>query len=147
MMTKTIQNRVNTIFLSRPENVALARVITASLAANWDITLTQLEDIKVAVSEGVSNAIIHGYENNPEKEVYFSIICYDDELFIEIKDNGVGIADINQAMQPSFSTQEERMGLGFSFMQSFMDEVIVVSAPGEGTTLTLKKKMPVTESR
>lgn len=141
-MKNKIENSVKTVFLSRPENVALARVIIASLASRWDITLTQLEDIKVAVSEGVSNAIIHGYQNDPAQEVYFSVICYADELWIEIKDTGIGIADIGQAMQPSFSTQEERMGLGFSFMQSFMDEVVVVSAPGEGTTVTLKKKMP-----
>lgn len=144
-MTKKIENQIKTVFFSRPENVALARVITATLASAWDITLTQLEDIKVAVSEGVSNAIIHGYQNNPEKEVSFSILCYADEMVIEIKDTGVGISDIHQAMQPSFSTQEERMGLGFSFMQSFMDEVLVASAPGEGTIVTLKKQMPLKE--
>ena len=138
-------NQMELSFSAKIENESFARTSIGAFIATMNPTVDEVAEVKTIISEGVSNAIIHGYQNNPEQEVSFSVICYADELCIEIKDTGVGIADIHQAMQPSFSTAEERMGLGFSFMQSFMDEVVVVSAPGEGTTVTLKKKMPCNE--
>ncbi|GAB4271066.1 anti-sigma F factor [Thermincola ferriacetica] len=136
-----LKNKMSIEILSLPENVALARVTVAAFAAQLDFTLEDLEEIKVAVSEAVSNSLIHGYANKTDCMVGINAVIYDnDVLEVEIKDNGVGIADIQQAMQPAYSTTPERMGLGFSFMQSFMDSVQVDSAPGQGTTVKLTKK-------
>lgn len=140
-MVNIVNNRVSIRFLSRPENVALARVLVASLAAQLELTLNDLEEIKVAVSEAVSNAIIHGYQNDPSQEVLVTGTLYDDELVLEIIDEGVGIPDIAEALKPSFSTDPERMGLGFVFMQSFMDEVAVESAIHAGTKVRLMKRI------
>ncbi|MDO4732166.1 MAG: anti-sigma F factor [Bacillota bacterium] len=127
-------------FLSRSENVALARLLAAAAVAERDTTVVELDEIKVAVSEAVSNAIIHGYGNEPQHYVEMSIAVNQRELCISIHDDGVGILDIEQAMRPSFST-EGRMGLGFAFMQSFMDEVEVFSVPRAGTTVSMRKKL------
>jgi len=121
-------NYVRLEFKSLPENVALARVLISSLVAQVDTTLNDLEEIKVAVSEAVSNCIIHGY-----KEQNNGIII--------IEDKGIGIEDIEQAMTPAYSTNPERMGLGFVFMKSFMDEVQVESEVGQGTKVVLEKKL------
>ena len=127
-------------FLSRSENVALARLLAAAAVAEKDTTVAELDEIKVAVSEAVSNAIIHGYGNDPQQYVEMSIGVSRQELLISIHDDGVGIADIEQAMRPSYST-DRRMGLGFAFMQSFMDDVDVSSLPQAGTTVTMRKKL------
>jgi stage II sporulation protein AB (anti-sigma F factor) len=132
-------NRIELQIQSKGENVALSRICIAALASQLEITLNDLEEIKVAVSEAVSNAIIHGYENNPEHMVTITSLLYEDELVIEVIDAGIGIADIQQALQPAYSTDPERMGLGFVFMQSFMDQVEVESELNHGTKVTLKK--------
>ena len=134
-------NSLKASFRSIPQNVSLARIMVAGMLTESDLLLSELEEIKVAVSEAVSNAIIHGYGNNPDCKVNIEVHTSPELLMIKICDEGVGIADIEQAMTPNYSQFEERMGLGFCFMQSFMDDVRVVSAEGEGTEITLCKRL------
>lgn len=134
-----IKNQMKVSLMSIPENVPLARVIIAAFAAQLNFTLDDLEDIKVAASEAVSNSIIHGYENDTNGIVDLTCSIYDNFLEIIVEDKGIGIKDIHQAMEPTFSTDPERMGLGFTFMQSFMDSVDVKSAVNEGTTVIMSK--------
>ncbi len=135
-----IKNQIKFSFMSLPENVPLARVIVAAFAAQLDFTLEDLEDIKVATSEAVSNCIIHGYENNPDQIINITCTIYDNVLEINVMDEGKGIADISKALEPAFSTDPERMGLGFTFMHSFMDKVKVQSVIGKGTKVTMYKQ-------
>ena len=124
---------------SRPENVGLCRVAVATFAANLGFTLPEIEEIKVAVSEAVSNVVVHAY---PGAEGLIGLRCEDggDGIVISVRDEGVGIADVAQARQASFSTDPERMGLGFVFMESFSDEFSVESAPGRGTRIEMRKR-------
>lgn len=140
-MEKNKENFIKIDFLSLADNVALARVLIASLVARIDITLNDLEEIKVAVSEAVSNAIIHGYQGSAEQLVTVKATIKNNTLTVTIEDQGIGIEDIKQAMSPAFSTDPERMGLGFVFMQSFMDKVKVISTPGKGTKVVLEKNL------
>lgn len=142
-----IINEIMVQFTSLAENVALSRVLTSSVVTHWDITISQLEDLKVAVSEAVSNAIIHGYENQKDGMVSMRFLCYETYLLIEIKDEGIGIENIQQAMEANFSSDKQRMGLGFSFMKMFTDELEVTSEVGKGTTVLLGKKMPVVKGK
>lgn len=135
-------NHLKMEFDSLPENVSLARVVVASFAAQSDITISELEEIKVATSEAVSNAIIHGYENKPYEKVTLELLRDGNTLVITIEDFGVGIDDVEQATQPAFSTDPDRMGLGFVFMKSFMDNLEVESEKGKGTRVTMQKKLP-----
>src|SRR5690606_10679456 len=113
---------------SRPENVGVARVAVAAFAAELPFTLSELEEIKVAVSEAVTNAVVHGYGHG--RGVVTIRAGHDGRrLWVEVADSGRGIADIEQARQPAFSTDPERMGMGFAFMEAFMDQVDVESAP------------------
>ncbi len=132
-------NHAKLEFQSLPANVAFARVTVAAFAAQLDFTLNDLEEIKVAVSEAVANAIVHGYENRTDCTVFISMSIGDLALELKIWDHGVGIPDVKKAMQLTYSTDPERMGLGFVFMQSFMDSLHVDSAPGKGTTVTMVK--------
>ncbi len=134
-------NRIRMTFPSGSENVAIARVTAAAFAAQLDLTLNDIEEIKVAVSEAISNAVIHGYGEQPG-EIEFTLALDGDRLEFVVTDNGKGIADIEQARQPSFSTDPERMGLGFVFMESFMDELVVESSVGKGTTVRMAKRIP-----
>lgn len=134
-------NRIELQLLSKGENVSISRIAIAALASQLDITLNDLEEIKVAISEAVSNAIIHGYQNMPDRMVKVTGTLYEDELVIEVIDEGVGIADIEQALQPAYSTDPDRMGLGFVFMQSFMDKVEVLSEVSRGTKVVLHKNI------
>jgi stage II sporulation protein AB (anti-sigma F factor) len=134
-------NRIELQLQSRGENVSLTRIAIAALASQLEITLNDLEEIKVATSEAVSNAIIHGYQDKTEYVVKVIGTLYEDELVLEVIDEGVGIADINQALQPAYSTDPERMGLGFVFMQSFMDKVEVESKVNCGTKVVLRKNI------
>jgi len=136
-----ITNQIKLEFLSKGENVALARVTIAALVSQLEITLSELEEIKVAVSEAVSNAILHGYQNEIDKIVILKGTLSDDLLCIEVIDQGIGIHNIEQAMEPAYSTDPERTGLGFVFMQSFMDEVKVESRINHGTKVILRKKI------
>ncbi|WP_338826597.1 anti-sigma F factor [Neomoorella thermoacetica] len=134
-----VENSMALEFLSLPENVGLARVAVATFAAQVDMTLNELEEIKVAVSEAVSNAIIHGYEGKPRGMVRVTAEHTAAGLVITVTDQGRGIQDVALAMQPAYSTDPERMGLGFAFMQSFMDEVEVTSEVNRGTTVRMLK--------
>ncbi len=138
-MTKEVANQVHIQFKSIGENAALARLLVSAMVAKYDLTIAELDEIKVAVSEAVSNAIIHGYENQTDQMVEMSIMVEDGLLSIIIRDNGIGIEDIALAMQANFSSDGDRMGLGFSFMQSFMDTLQVESTVGQGTTVTMTK--------
>lgn len=132
------------IMESRSENEEFARVVAAVFASRLDPTLEELDDIKTAVSEAVTNAVIHGYRGQ-EGKIYLSATAWGKEqlLSVTVRDEGVGIRDVEQAMEPMFTTcpEDGRSGMGFSFMEAFMDRVEVVSAPGKGTSVTMKKKI------
>ena len=140
-MVEKATNVVTMQFKSIPENVSLARVLVASFGAQLDMTISDLDELKVAVSEAVSNSIIHGYRNDPEKTVEMEVSSFENQLRIVVTDYGFGIEDINQALQPSFTTDTDRMGLGFVFMQSFMDTLEVKSEPNMGTKVTMVKNL------
>lgn len=123
-----------------PENISFCRVAVAAFASQLDFTLDELEEIKVATSEAVTNAIIHGYQNQPQGTVRITVKIFDDLMEIGVEDEGVGIANVELAMQPAYSTCEDRVGLGFSFMQSFMDRVEVSSAINKGTRVQMVKR-------
>ena len=136
-------NSMKIVFESRSVNESFARSALAAFAAQLDPTIDELCDIKTAVSEAVTNCIVHGYPDSVGK-VYISAAVYADRrLVIRVKDTGRGIADIHQAMEPLFTTgnADERSGLGFSVMQSVMDKVTVRSKQGGPTTVTLEKKL------
>ncbi|MEA4902431.1 anti-sigma F factor [Desulfitobacterium sp.] len=134
-------NFLTLTFSSIAENVSISRMLIASIGAQLDLSLNDIEELKVVVSEAVSNAIIHGYQNNPEKNVTLEIEYNPEKLQITVRDEGCGISDVEQAMQPAYSTDPERMGLGFVFMQSFMDELKVDSVLDQGTTVTMVKTL------
>lgn len=135
------RNLLDLKFSSLAENVGIARMLIASVGAQLDLSLNDIEELKVVVSEAVSNSIIHGYANDSDKLVYLTIEQNPEALKIIVKDEGCGIPDVEQAMQPAFSTDPERMGLGFVFMQSFMDDLQVESAVNQGTTVTMIKQL------
>ncbi len=137
-----LHNRMRLEFLSCSENVGLARVAVASFASALDLNLSDLEEIKVTVSEAVSNAIIHGYEGGAAGVVVLTAALYEDLIEIVIEDTGKGIEDLDQAMLPGTGGDPERLGLGFVFMKSFMDEVDVWSEVGQGTRVKLVKSFP-----
>ena len=133
-------NEMKLEFDSRSANEAFARVTVASFMTQLNPTLEEVSDVKTAVSEAVTNAIIHGYENHVNKvRIYAGIEGR--TLHLEISDRGVGIPDVKKAMEPLYTTRPEleRYGMGFSFMEAFMDEVQVESEPGKGTIVRMKK--------
>ena len=137
-------NNVELLFEARSENEAFARVVAAAFVTYLDPTTEELQDIKTAVSEAVTNAIIHGYEGGEGKIRIHARICEEavaTHFYIEVEDKGTGIADVEKAMEPLFTTKPdlERSGLGFAFMQSFMDEVQVESEQGVGTLVKMRK--------
>jgi stage II sporulation protein AB (anti-sigma F factor) len=134
-----IRNQVKMSIQSLSENVGIARITAAAFAAQLDFTLNEIEEIKVAISEAISNAVIHAY-GHPDGIIEFTMNLYDDKVEYIITDIGKGIEDINLARQPSYSTDPERMGLGFVFMESFMDELDILSKQGQGTTVMMAKK-------
>ncbi len=141
-----VKNFVRIEFPSIPSNVSFARSCVGAFAAQLDCTLDDIEEIKLVVSEAVSNCIIHGYENEPHGKVVLMVSIHDNNsLEIIIEDYGKGINDINQALEPTYSSNPARMGLGFTFMKSFMDELEVNSIPGEGTSLKLLRTFGVAD--
>ena len=127
-------------FPSRSSNEAFARSAVACFAAQLDPTMEELVDIRTAVSEAVTNCIVHGYKNGIGKIYITSKIFSNGKILIKIKDKGCGIDNVEQAMEPLFTTGgSERSGLGFAVMQSFMDKIKVNSKLGKGTTVTLEK--------
>ena len=134
------QNHMQVLFDAKSENEGLARMVVTAFMAEMNPTLEQIADVKTAVSEAVTNAIIHGYDNEEES---VSLCCDRDgqQLVISIEDHGVGIEDIDQAMQPFYTTkpQLERSGMGFAFIEAFMDKLEVRSKVGEGTKVVMWK--------
>lgn len=135
-------NYIYTQFKACAENEKLARQIIAHFVSDLNPTLDELCDIKTAVSEAVTNAIIHGYRNKCGV-VYMTAENYDNELTVEIADNGCGIIDVEAARQPLFTSQPEmeRSGMGFTVMETFMDELEVYSKPDFGTKIIMRKKI------
>lgn len=139
-----MQNIFEMKFAACSENQAFARVCAAAFAARLNPTVAELNEIKTAVSEAVTNAIIHGYDGNCDGNWVFMRGQIDvDEIFIEIEDKGRGIADINAAREPLYTTKsdEERSGMGFTVMEEFMDEIVVESVLGSGTVIKMRKKI------
>lgn len=138
-----IQNEMRIMFLSKSENESFCRVSVAAFLSQLDPVVSELVDIKTAVTEAVSNAIIHGYGTE------FGIITVDMRVYedrsveISVSDKGKGISDIEKARTPLFTTKqdEERAGMGFTVMETFMDELDVESEVGEGTTVIMKKTL------
>ena len=139
-MEKTLENEMKLEFISRSSNEAFARITVAAFASQLDPTIEELSDIKTAVSEAVTNCIIHGYEN---KQGIVKIQCKlkNDQIIIEISDSGKGIENVDMAKEPLYTTKPnlERSGMGFTIMESFMDEMKVESIVGIGTKVTMKK--------
>jgi len=135
-------NEMEVSFLSVPENEAFARVVIAAFAVQLSPTVTEIADVKTAVSEAVTNAIVHGYEGT-RGMVMMKARIDGHMLTIEIADRGKGIVNVQQAMEPFFTThpEQERSGMGFAVMQTFMDEVEVQSVPGSGTIVRLRKRI------
>ena len=137
-----IENQVTLEFPSRSANEGFARTAAACFAAQLDPTLEEVNDIKTAVSEAVTNAIVHAYPDTLGKVVLKLRIKEGNVLEIVVKDWGVGIADVDQARTPLFTTgNEERSGMGFIIMESFMDTVRVRSTPGKGTAVTMTRRI------
>ena len=138
--SNTQNNEMEICFDSRSENEGFARVSVASFLTQLNPTVEEVADVKTAVSEAVTNAIIHGYEQGVEKvKIHCSI---ENQLFtVEISDRGKGIANVEKAMEPMFTTkpEDDRSGMGFSFMEAFMDTVEVESKVGEGTSVKMTK--------
>lgn len=124
------------------ENVSLVRMLASGFLYPYDLTFEALDEIKIALSEAVSNCIIHGYCEAEDQEVVIRMEVQDHQLTIRVEDTGVGIADVEQAMEPAFSTKDTHMGLGFVFMQTFMDSIEVFSQVNRGTTVVLHKLLP-----
>lgn len=136
------KNEMSIIFDSRSCNEGFARVAVAAFCTQLNPTLEEVADIKTAVSEAITNCIIHAYDHQVKK---IRIDCKTEnrELFIKVIDEGKGIADIKKAMEPMYTTKPEldRSGMGFAFMEAFMDEVQVESTPGKGTTVSMRKNI------
>lgn len=135
-------NEMQTTFLSLAENESFARVVIAAFAVQLSPTVSEIADIKTAVSEAVTNAIVHGYEGTCGM-VTLRAAIRDNLLTIEVQDDGKGIPNIEQAMEPFFTThpEQERSGMGFAVMQTFMDDLRVESAPDSGTTIRMSKRI------
>lgn len=136
-----VNNEMRLNFVSKSANESLARSAVSSFIGQLDPSIEELADIRTAVSEAVTNSIVHGYRG-VQGIVEMSVKILDnDEVYIRIRDKGCGIADINKAMEPLFTTapEEDRAGLGFAVMESFMDKLRVKSKVGAGTTITMRK--------
>lgn len=137
-----MDNNLNVTFDGISENEGLARVIAAAFVTRLDPTIEEISDIKTAVSEAVTNAIVHGYQFE-SGEVNMKLSIKDRDLYIEISDNGCGIPDVEKAREPLYTTkpEQERCGMGFVFMEVFMDEVEVISEVSVGTTVKMRKRI------
>ncbi|MDD3279078.1 MAG: anti-sigma F factor [Lachnospiraceae bacterium] len=143
-MEKTNTNEMMIEFDSYTCNEAFARVAVAAFCTQLNPTLEEVADLKTAVSEAVTNAIIHAYDEKVEKiRIICKIVAHD--MYITVIDHGKGIPDVDKAMEPLYTTkpQLERSGMGFAFMEAFMDEITVVSEPGKGTQVHMKKRVGI----
>lgn len=136
------KNYIKLEFPAKSVNEGFARAAVAAFAAQLDPTLGEVGDIKTAVSEAVTNAVVHAYPDRLGTVSMRVRILPDERLEIQVRDHGIGIADIEQAKAPLYTTGgEERSGMGFTIMESFMDDVRVKSAPGKGTTVTMCRRI------
>ena len=137
-----VDNKVSIELMSKSENEGFARVAVAAFVSQLDPTIDELADIKTAVSEAVTNSIIHGYENKKEGIIKIEASITGNEITLIIEDYGKGIKDIKQAMEPLYTSKPEleRSGMGFTVMETFMDNLEVFSEYGEGTKVIMKKK-------
>ena len=135
-----MNNRMKLEILSKSDNESFARVVVSAFAAKLDPTIEEITDIKTAVSEAVTNSIIHGY-NRDDEVIHITCEIDKNTVIIEVIDYGVGIKDVGKAMEPLFTSKPEmeRSGMGFTVMESFMDEVEVKSIPGVETRVKMKK--------
>ena len=138
-------NKMSIEFVSKSQNEGFARVAVAAFVAQLDPTIDEINDVKTAVSEAVTNSIIHGYENREDGLVKIEAEISENEVTIVIIDNGTGIEDIGQAMEPLYTSRPdlERSGMGFTVMETFMDDLKVESEKGIGTKVVIKKKFNV----
>ena len=136
------ENRMKLEFDSRSANESFARVAVAAFLSQLNPTLEEVADVKTALSEAVTNCVVHAYEGKVEK-ILVECMIKGQELTILVEDRGCGIADVHQAMEPLFTSKpdSERCGMGFAFMEAFMDSLEVESSPGKGTRVTMKKKI------
>ena len=141
-MKEQVDNEMKLEFISKASNESFARITVAAFAAQLDPSIEELADIKTAVSEAVTNCIIHAYENRLGV-VRLSARLKEDEIIIEISDHGRGIENIEMAKEPLYTTKPnlERSGMGFTIMESFMDDVKIESVVGLGTKVTMSKKI------
>lgn len=141
-------NEMKLEFDSRSCNEGFARVAVASFMTQLNPTLEEVADVKTALSEAVTNCVVHGYEGEIQK-IIVKCRIEGDELFIEVIDHGCGIENVEKAMEPLFTTKpdSERSGMGFAFMEAFMDEIQVESRPGEGTKVSMRKKIGQTVNK
>lgn len=139
---RQVKDTLELIIESKSENEGYARVAVAAFCTRLDPTLEEITDIKTAVSEAVTNCIVHGYEGRYGK-IYINVNITGQEVEVVIKDNGVGIDDIPKAMELLYTSKPEleRSGMGFSFMEAFMDELVVDSVKNRGTIVTMRKKI------
>ncbi|WP_440895780.1 anti-sigma F factor [Amphibacillus sp. Q70] len=143
-----MKNHMQISFKSRSENEAFARIVVASFLATIDPTVEELSEIKTVVSEAVTNAIIHGYEQSDAFDIYLSCELNDRRVKIVIEDLGVGIDNVEEAIQPLYTSKPEleRSGMGFTIMENFMDHIAVESAIGHGTKVILEKTFQTSRS-
>ncbi len=136
-------NKITVKLKSISQNESLSRIIVTGFIMPYNPTVETVADIKTAVSEAVTNAIVHGYKNSPDGIVELKLTYKSPLLTVTVKDRGCGIEDIALARTPLYTTdrENERSGMGFSIMESFCDKLKVRSAPGKGTTLTMVKKL------
>jgi stage II sporulation protein AB (anti-sigma F factor) len=143
-----MKNEMQIQFSALSQNESFARVTVAAFISQLDPSMDELTEIKTVVSEAVTNAIIHGYEQDPTGIVYISCTIEEDGFIdLSIKDEGIGILDIEEARQPLFTTKPEleRSGMGFTIMENFMDEIEIQSQPGKGTEIRLRKHLTVSK--
>lgn len=134
---------MNLTFSALSQNESFARVTVAAFIAQLDPTLDELTEIKTVVSEAVTNSIIHGYDGNPDGKVHIHVTLDDHVVYLTIRDEGMGITDLEEARQPLFTTKPdlERSGMGFTIMENFMDDVMIDSSTEMGTTIRLTKHL------
>ncbi len=138
-----MNNQMELTFLSKAENEAFARMVISAFLVQVNPTMSVISEVRTAVSEAVTNAVVHAYDGQLGKIVLRAMMDQETVLTIDVEDFGCGISDVRQAMQPFFTTQpdQERTGIGFALMQSFMDDVKVYSSPGSGTTVRMMKRI------
>lgn len=135
-------NKMSVEFVSKSQNEGFARVAVAAFVSQLDPTIDEITDVKTAVSEAVTNSIIHGYDSREDGIIRIEAEIHNNEVCISIIDSGNGIEDINKAMEPLYTSRPdlERSGMGFTVMETFMDELNVESEKGTGTRVVIKKK-------